>query len=54
MTIDRNPTAPIWSVADYDVSVNEEESFGFSILTLSASDDDGVRNIAEFMSVQRM
>lgn len=42
VTIDRNPTAPVWSVANIDVSVNEEEPFGFSVLTLSATDQDGV------------
>lgn len=42
VTINRNPNNPTWTTANYDVNVNEEEPFGYSVLTLSASDADGV------------
>lgn len=44
ITVARNPSVPQWSQARYQTTVSEEYSLGVPVLTVLATDNDGVRH----------
>lgn len=42
ITVIRNPATPRFEVVSYDMSIEETQNVGFVLLTINATDDDGV------------
>lgn len=42
VNIARNPAAPVFSQRNYEVTINENVPRGFSVISISATDNDGV------------
>ena len=51
ITVQRNLHSPVFTQEDYDISITENEPVQATVLTVTASDEDGVGRSVRFLNL---